>query len=329
MRKKYGVLGGGSWATALIKILSEKNKSINWYIRNEENISYLKNHNKNPNYLKSLVLDVNKIILSSSIEETVKNSDVIILAIPSPFLDSELKKIKSSLTGKTIFSALKGVVPESHLIVSEHLNQVYKVPFSKIGIITGPCHAEEVALEKLSYLTVACKNHDIGESMRESLDTKFIKAKLSKDSLGVEYAAMLKNIYAIVAGISHGLGYGDNFQSVLISNSLREMREFIKTIYKIKRDINDTEYLGDLLVTSYSTFSRNRTLGNMLGKGYSLKAAISEMSMISEGYYATKNAYEIGIENKINFSIINTAYDILYRNLSAKKSIKLLADKLN
>ena len=329
MRKKYGVLGGGSWATALIKILSEKNKSINWYIRNEENISYLKNHNKNPNYLKSLVLDVNKIILSSSIEETVKNSDVIILAIPSPFLDSELKKIKSSLTGKTIFSALKGVVPESHLIVSEHLNQVYKVPFSKIGIITGPCHAEEVALEKLSYLTVACKNQDIGESMRESLDTKFIKAKLSKDSLGVEYAAMLKNIYAIVAGISHGLGYGDNFQSVLISNSLREMREFIKTIYKIKRDINDTEYLGDLLVTSYSTFSRNRTLGNMLGKGYSLKAAISEMSMISEGYYATKNAYEIGIENKINFSIINTAYDILYRNLSAKKSIKLLADKLN
>ena len=329
MRKKYGVLGGGSWATALIKILSEKNKSINWYIRNEENISYLKNHNKNPNYLKSLVLDVNKIILSSSIEETVKNSDVIILAIPSPFLDSELKKIKSSLTGKTIFSALKGVVPESHLIVSEHLNQVYKVPFSKIGIITGPCHAEEVALEKLSYLTVACKNHDIGESMRESLDTKFIKAKLSKDSLGVEYAAMLKNIYAIVAGISHGLGYGDNFQSVLISNSLREMREFIKTIYKVKRDINDTEYLGDLLVTSYSTFSRNRTLGNMLGKGYSLKAAISEMSMISEGYYATKNAYEIGIENKINFSIINTAYDILYRNLSAKKSIKLLADKLN
>ena len=329
MRKKYGVLGGGSWATALIKILLEKNKSINWYIRNEENISYLKNHNKNPNYLKSLVLDINKIILSSSIEETVKNSDVIILAIPSPFLDSELKKIKSSLTGKTIFSALKGVVPESHLIVSEHLNQVYKVPFSKIGIITGPCHAEEVALEKLSYLTVACKNQDIGESMRESLDTKFIKAKLSKDSLGVEYAAMLKNIYAIVAGISHGLGYGDNFQSVLISNSLREMREFIKTIYKVKRDINDTEYLGDLLVTSYSTFSRNRTLGNMLGKGYSLKAAISEMSMISEGYYATKNAYEIGIENKINFSIINTAYDILYRNLSAKKSIKLLADKLN
>lgn len=329
MKKLYGVLGGGSWGTALVKILLEKNESINWYVRNEENLGHIKKFKRNPNYLRSLVLDTEKIKLSDSIEKVVKNSDIIILAIPSPFLDSELKKIKSSLSSKTIFSALKGVVPESHLIVSEHLNKVYNLPLSKIGIITGPCHAEEVALEKLSYLTVACKNQAIGESMRESLDTKFIKAKLSKDSVGVEYAAMLKNIYALITGISHGLGYGDNFQSVLISNSVREMKEFIKTIYKFKRDINDTEYLGDLLVTSYSTFSRNRTLGNMLGKGYSLKAAISEMSMIAEGYYATKNAYEIGIENKIEFDIINTAYDILYRNLSPKKCMKILADKLN
>lgn len=329
MKKLYGVLGGGSWGTALVKILLEKNESINWYVRNEENLEHIKKFKRNPNYLRSLVLDTEKIKLSDSIEKVVKNSDIIILAIPSPFLDSELKKIKSSLSSKTIFSALKGVVPESHLIVSEHLNKVYNLPLSKIGIITGPCHAEEVALEKLSYLTVACKNQAIGESMRESLDTKFIKAKLSKDSVGVEYAAMLKNVYALITGISHGLGYGDNFQSVLISNSVREMKEFIKTIYKFKRDINDTEYLGDLLVTSYSTFSRNRTLGNMLGKGYSLKAAISEMSMIAEGYYATKNAYEIGIENKIEFDIINTAYDILYRNLSPKKCMKILADKLN
>ena len=329
MKKKYGILGGGSWGTAIVKILLEKNSSINWYVRNEENIEYIIKHKRNPNYLSSLILNTNKIKISASIEETVKKSDVLILAIPSPFLDSELKKIKSPLSEKTIFSALKGVVPESHLIVSEHLNLAYNVPFSKIGIITGPCHAEEVALEKLSYLTIACKNQNAGESMRESLDTTFIKAKLSNDNMGIEYAAMLKNIYAIVVGISNGLGYGDNFQSVLISNSVREMKKFIKTIYSLKRDINDTEYLGDLLVTSYSSFSRNRTLGNMLGRGYSLKAAISEMSMISEGYYATKNAHKIGVENKINFNIINTAYDILYRNLSPKKSIKLLADKLN
>ena len=201
MKKLYGVLGGGSWGTALVKILLEKNESINWYVRNEENLEHIKNFKRNPNYLRSLVLDTEKIKLSDSIEKVVKNSDIIILAIPSPFLDSELKKIKSSLSSKTIFSALKGVVPESHLIVSEHLNKVYNLPLSKIGIITGPCHAEEVALEKLSYLTVACKNQAIGESMRESLDTKFIKAKLSKDSVGVEYAAMLKNVYALITGI--------------------------------------------------------------------------------------------------------------------------------
>ena len=329
MKNSYGILGGGSWGTALIKILSEKSDSINWYVRNPENVEHIKNFHRNPNYLRSVALNTKKIKVSSSIEEVVINSSVIILAIPSPFLDLELDKIKTLINKKIIFSALKGVVPESHLIVSEHLNKIYKIPLTKIGIISGPCHAEEVALEKLSYLTVGCKNTKIGESMRNSLENSYIKAKLSKDSMGVEYAAMLKNIYALVTGISHGLGYGDNFQSVLISSSVREMKDFIRTIYKVKRDINDSEYLGDLLVTSYSIFSRNRTLGNMIGKGYSLKSAISEMSMISEGYYATKNAYEIGLENKIEFNIINTAYNILYKKMSPRKCMKLLADKLN
>lgn len=329
MNKKYGVLGGGSWGTALVKILTDNKFFVNWYVRNEENAMHIKKYGKNLSYLRSVNFNKKNIYVSDSIEEITKSSDIIILAIPSPFLENELRKIKLQLKNKIIFSALKGVVPESSLIVSEHLNNYYHVPIKNIGIITGPCHAEEVALEKLSYLTVASKSKSIGKEMKVALASTYIRVKFSEDTMGVEYASMLKNIYALTAGIAHGLGYGDNFQSVLISNSLREMREFIKTIYKVKRDINDTEYLGDLLVTSYSTFSRNRTLGNMLGKGYSLKAAISEMSMISEGYYATKNAYEIGIENKINFSIINTAYDILYRNLSAKKSIKLLADKLN
>ncbi len=329
MKNSYGILGGGSWGTALVKILSENIESINWYVRNPKNVEHIQNFHRNPNYLRSVVLNTKKIKVSSSIEQVLKNSTIIILAIPSPFLDSELQKIKTLVKKKIIFTALKGVIPESHLIVSEHLNKYYNIPLSKIGIITGPCHAEEVALEKLSYLTVACKNRPMGELMRKSLETSFIKAKLSKDSTGVEYAAMLKNIYALVAGISHGLGYGDNFQSVLISNSVKEMKDFITTIYKIKRDINDSEYLGDLLVTSYSTFSRNRTLGNMIGKGYSLKSAISEMSMISEGYYATKNAYEIGLENKIEFKIINTAYNILYNKMNARKCIRLLAEKLN
>ena len=329
MNNKFAVLGGGSWGTAIVKMLLENNRVVNWYVRTEEDVQFIKNKGRNSKYLQSVVFDKSKINPSSSIRETVTNSEIIILAIPSPFLDTELKKISDLIIGKTIFSALKGVIPESHLIVSEHLNEFYKVPFSKIGIITGPCHAEEVALEKLSYLTVACKNEKNGREMANSLMSSYINVKFSKDTMGVEYAAMLKNIYAIVAGICHGLGYGDNFQSVLISNCVREMKKFVYKIYKTNRDINDSEYLGDLLVTCYSSFSRNRTLGNMIGKGYTLKAAISEMSMISEGYYATKNAYEL-IESEFNeFDIISSAYQILYKNSNPKTTIKKLTELLD
>jgi len=329
MKKTFGILGGGSWGTAIVKILSHNLTTLNWYVRSEENASYIKKFKKNPNYLRSVNLNKNNIRVSSSIEEVVKNSDILVLAIPSPFLDLELQKIKLFLNNKYIFSALKGVVPDSNLVVSEHLNSIYNIPKNKIGIITGPCHAEEVALEKLSYLTIACDDHVLGEYVRSSFETNFIRVKLSRDSIGVEYAAMLKNIYAFMAGVAHGLGYGDNFQSVLISNSVVEMNQFIRTIYKVKRDINDSEYLGDLLVTSYSTFSRNRTLGNMIGKGYSINSAIAEMSMISEGYYATKNAFEISLENKISFNIINAAHEILYKNASSKKIMRELSLKLN
>ena len=329
MRKVFGVLGGGSWGTALVKILSENCEKINWYVRNQENVDYINKFKCNPNYLSSVSLRMNKINVCSSIVDVTKKSDILVLAIPSPFLNSEIKKIENMILDKHVFSALKGVVPDSHLVVSEHLNQKYGVPLSNIGIITGPCHAEEVALEKLSYLTVANQDAQIGQFVKKSLQTKFINSKLSNDNFGVEYAAMLKNIYALVAGISNGLGYGDNFQSVLISNSVQEMKKFIKTIYKVKRNINGSEYLGDLLVTSYSSFSRNRTLGNMIGRGYSINSAISEMNMISEGYYATKNAYEIGLENKTKFKIIETAYEILYKGKSPKKCLKDLSEKLN
>lgn len=329
MKKVFGVLGGGSWGTALVKILSENCDKINWYVRNQENVDYINKFKSNSNYLNSVSLKINKINVSASIKDVTKNSEILVLAIPSPFLNSELKKIDNLIIDKHIFSALKGVVPDSHLVVSEHLNQKYGVPLSNIGIITGPCHAEEVALEKLSYLTVASQDAQIGQFVKKSLQTKFINSKFSEDSLGVEYAAMLKNIYALVAGVSNGLGYGDNFQSVLISNSVQEMKKFIKTIYKVKRDINGSEYLGDLLVTSYSSFSRNRTLGNMIGRGYTISSAISEMNMISEGYYATKNAYEIGLENKTKFKIIETAYEILYNGRNPKKCFKSLSEKLN
>ena len=329
MNNKYAVLGGGSWGTAIVKMLCENNTIVNWYVRKEEDALFIKNKGRNAKYLRSVVFDKSKINPSASIRETVNKSDIVILAIPSPFLDTELKKIKDLIKNKVLFSALKGVIPESHLIVSEHLNEFYNISFSKIGIITGPCHAEEVALEKLSYLTVACKNELKGKEMANALKSDYINVKVSKDTMGVEYAAMLKNIYAIVAGICHGLGYGDNFQSVLISNCVQEMKKFVYKIYKTNRDINDSEYLGDLLVTCYSSFSRNRTLGNMIGKGYTLKAAISEMSMISEGFYATKNAYELIGNNTNEFNIIYSAYQILYKNSNPKTIIKKLTKQLD
>mgnify|MGYP001158736210 FL=1 len=329
MNNKYAVLGGGSWGTAIVKMLCENNNIVNWYVRKDEDAQFIRNKGRNPKYLRSVVFDKSKINPSSSIREIVDRSEIIILAIPSPFLETELNKISDLIENKTLFSALKGVVPESHLIVSEHLNEFHNISFSKIGIITGPCHAEEVALEKLSYLTIACKNEIKAQEMANSLMSNYINVKVSKDTMGVEYAAMLKNVYAVVAGICHGLGYGDNFQSVLISSCVREMKKFVYKIYKTNRDINDSEYLGDLLVTCYSSFSRNRTLGNMIGKGYTLKAAISEMSMISEGYYATKNAYELTESNSDEFNIISCAYQILYKNSNPKTIIKKLTEELD
>ena len=249
MNNKYAVLGGGSWGTAIVKMLCENNNIVNWYVRKDEDAQFIRNKGRNPKYLRSVVFDKSKINPSSSIREIVDRSEIIILAIPSPFLETELNKISDLIENKTLFSALKGVVPESHLIVSEHLNEFYNISFSKIGIITGPCHAEEVALEKLSYLTIACKNEIKAQEMANSLMSNYINVKVSKDTMGVEYAAMLKNVYAVVAGICHGLGYGDNFQSVLISSCVREMKKFVYKIYKTNRDINDSEYLGDLLLS--------------------------------------------------------------------------------
>jgi glycerol-3-phosphate dehydrogenase (NAD(P)+) len=246
-------------------------------------------------------------------------------------LKDELKKLKISLSDKIIFSAIKGIVPETGLIVGEHFHEHYNVPFKNIGVITGPCHAEEVALERLSYLTIACADPEKAHLLARALESDYIKTNVSKDIIGTEYAAMLKNIYAIAAGMAHGLGYGDNFQSVLMSNAIREMKRYTKKIYDIDRNINDSAYLGDLLVTAYSTFSRNRMFGNMIGKGYTVKSAMMEMTMVAEGYYATKSAYELKskFKKKPKTPIIDAVFDILYDQRSAKKTFMELTEKLD
>ncbi|MFK5957520.1 MAG: glycerol-3-phosphate dehydrogenase [Lutibacter sp.] len=328
-KPKIAVFGGGSWATAIVKMLCENLEQVGWYMRNQNSIDYIKENEHNPNYLSSAEFNVDQLYLSSDINQMVQYADVLIFAIPSAFVKVELDKITEDFSSKIIFSAIKGIVPETGLIVGQHFHQHYKIPFENIGVITGPCHAEEVAMERLSYLTIACQNPINSKLVAKYLSSNYIKTKISDDIIGTEYAAMLKNIFAIAAGIAHGLGYGDNFQSVLMSNSIREMKRFIKKVHKMKRNINNSAYLGDLLVTGYSVFSRNRMFGNMIGKGYTVKSAMMEMSMIAEGYYASKSAYLLNKKNNAKTPIINAVYAILYENKNPKSIFKKLTELLD
>jgi len=328
---KFAVLGGGSWATAIVKMLTNNQEKIGWYMRNIDAITHIKTQKHNPNYLTSVEFKTEQLLLTSDINEAVNYADVLIFAIPSAFLVGELEKLTVSLKDKIIFSAIKGIVPESGLIVGEHFHNTYEIPFENIGVITGPCHAEEVAMERLSYLTIACADTEKAELVANNLASNYIKTSISKDIIGTEYAAMLKNIYAIAAGIAHGLGYGDNFQSVLMSNAIREMKRYTKRIHKLDRNINKSAYLGDLLVTGYSIFSRNRMFGNMIGKGYTVKSAQMEMSMIAEGYYAAKSAYNIkeNFTKKVKTPIIDAVYKVLYENKNPKKVFLDLTNQLD
>lgn len=324
------VLGGGSWATALVKILSHEADEIHWWVRNPETVSFIKQYRHNPSYLSDVTLDLEKVKPTSNLLEAIKASSIIVLAVPAAFLKSTLASItEKELSNKTIFSAIKGIVPEHNLIVGDFMQQVYKVPIQCMGVITGPCHAEEVALEKLSYLTVACPDIATSNLMAKLLTCRYIRTIVSDDIFGTEYAAVLKNIMAIASGICHGLGYGDNFQAVLISNAIREIKRFVDAVHPIERDINDSAYLGDLLVTAYSQFSRNRTFGSMIGKGYSVKSAQLEMNMIAEGYYAIACIHSINQQAKVDLPICRAVYNILYEKISAKVEMQLLCEKLN
>ena len=326
---KFAVIGGGSWATAIAKMLCVNQSEICWYMRNQSAIDHIRTERHNPNYLSSVEFDNSKLKLTTDINEAVEYADYLIFAIPSAFLNTELQKLTASLKDKVIFSAIKGIVPETFLIVGEHFHNKYDISYDNIGVITGPCHAEEVALERLSYLTIACADAQKAKVVAKNLASNYIKTKISDDIIGTEYAAMLKNIYAIAAGIAHGLGYGDNFQSVIMSNAIREMKKFIRKVHKMKRNINNSAYLGDLLVTGYSVFSRNRMFGNMIGKGYTVKSAMMEMSMVAEGYYAVKSAYKLNQEYGAKTPIIDAVYEILYEGKDAKKVFKKLTEKLD
>lgn len=327
--KKIGIIGGGSWATALVKIISS-NSQVNWWLRNPDDIEYIRKFRHNPKYLTSVEFNLGLVNLHDSLEKLILESDILILAVPSAFCHSTLNNIPQNIfSDKIFFSAVKGIIPEHNLIVGEYLHKCYNIPYENIGVITGPCHAEEVAMEKLSYLTVASGKIENAEHLAQNLKSRFIRATCSDDIYGTEYSAVLKNVIAVAGGICHGLGYGDNFLSVLVSNAIQEIERFVTAAHPINRDIKASAYLGDLLVTAYSQFSRNRMFGTMIGKGYSVKMAQLEMNMIAEGYYAVKCVHEINKSLKVHMPITEAVYNIVYEKISPSIEIKLLCDKLS
>ncbi len=328
---RISVFGGGSWATALTKLFSTNTPHVCWYMRDEEAIENIRQTKHNLNYLSDVEFDTDKLTLTTDINLAIRQSDVLVFAIPSAFLADELQPLSESLTEKVVFSAIKGIEPNSGMIVGDYFHQLHRVPKENIGVIAGPCHAEEVALERLSYLTIACADEAKAEAVAAAIRTHYVKTKISDDVVGIEYATMLKNIYALAAGIAHGLGYGDNFQAVLLSNAVREMHRYIHCIYKAERNIDGSAYLGDLLVTAYSLFSRNRMFGNMIGKGYTVKSTMAEMNMVAEGYYAVKNAYLIKQKQECpgHTPILDAVYQALYGNKRVSQVFKELTTKLD
>jgi glycerol-3-phosphate dehydrogenase (NAD(P)+) len=324
------VIGGGSWATALVKILCNNLNSVNWWMRSDGAVAHILKYRHNPNYLQSVEFDLNKINVSTDLEEIIRPADIVIIATPSAFLTRIFEHFpKALLKEKTVFSAVKGIVPEFNAIPARFIHKTFGTPYENIGIISGPCHAEEVALERLSYLTIAGQNESKVNRLAKLLACRYIKTTTSDDLFGTELSAVLKNVYALASGICAGLGYGDNFQSVLISNAIQEIENFIDEVSPIHRDVKSSAYLGDLLVTAYSKFSRNRTFGFMIGKGYSVKSAQLEMDMIAEGYYAVKCVVEINKKFQVEMPIVEAVYNILYERISPVIEMRILTDKLS
>ena len=324
--EKIAIMGGGSWATAVAKIVLEKVDHISWYMRRPEVIEDFKRLEHNPSYLTSVHFDVNRISFSSDINEVVRNCNTLIFVTPSPYLKNHLKKLKEKLHNKFVITAIKGIVPDENLICSEYFRQVFNVPDDNLAVLGGPSHAEEVALGRLTYLTIGCTDEEKAANFADLIASSYVKTKTNSDVIGIEYASVLKNVYAIASGICNGLKYGDNFQSVLVSNAVQEMSRFLNAVYPIERNVYDSVYLGDLLVTSYSNFSRNRVFGTMIGRGYSVKSAQIEMEMIAEGFYGTKCMKEINRHFHVNMPILDAVYNILYEKISPSIEIKLLTD---
>ena len=324
---KIAVMGGGSWATALAKIVMHSQPEINWYMRRSDRIEDFKRMKHNPAYMSSITFDTSRINFYDDINKVIEESDTLIFATPSPYIKEHLNKVTASLEKKYILSAIKGIVPDENMLVNDYFSTHYGVNPDNIIVIAGACHAEEIAMEHLSYLTLVCRDIKKANKLSEKVfNTPYLNSSCSRDMVGLEYVSVLKNIYAIVAGICNGLKYGDNFQAVYIPNAFDEMIRFLNVVHPVRRNITSAAYLSDLLVTSYSTFSRNRMFGKMIGEGNSVNAAKVELGMVAEGYYATKCIYEINEKYNVHMPILDALYAILYERRSPAMQIKKITE---
>lgn len=323
------MVGGGSWATALVKILSENNIHINWWLRKQTDADHIKKFGHNPSYLSDVQINTRKVKVCTKIRDAFRNSDYVILAVPAAFVSDALTSIRpADFSGKRVVSAIKGMIPGANQLVTDWVSEQYGTPTEHAAVIAGPCHAEEVALEKQSYLTIASQNAACASDVANLLRCRYVRTTPVDDIYGIEYAAVLKNVIAMACGITRGLGYGDNFQAVLVSNAMQEIRRFVDAVHARHRDLSGSAYLGDLLVTAYSPFSRNRTFGTLIGRGYTIQSAQAEMNMIAEGYYAVKSIYEINRQFSVDMPIVNAVYTILYEKAAPAGAMNMLMGML-
>lgn len=334
--KTIGIIGSGSYCTSFVKIITDPAKRysqdihINWFIRNQDTIDHILQHKHNPKYLTSVEIPVDKIQFFADIKSCIQSSEILILGVPSAFLYNTLRHCTADdFKDKKIVTLIKGVVPETNQIVADFMTHHFNIPISNVAMISGPSHAEEIAGEKLTYLTIAAPDSSLRNILESVISNDYIKTFQSDDLSGAEFASVLKNIFAVAAGIYHGLGYGDNFHAFFMTNAIKELKKFVNTVSPANRDIEDSVYLGDLLVTCYSAFSRNRMFGNYIGKGYTVKVAQSEMNMIAEGYFATKCIYEINQHYHVDLPILDAVYNILYKNAPVRKEMESLTLKLS
>lgn len=322
------VLGSGSWATAIVKIATQNHDKVYWWVRETEIVEGVRQYGRNPLFLRSCQLDTNKIEITTDIKKVISATDTIVLVIPSAFVEKSLQDLTpSDFENKIIISATKGIIPSTNQIVADYLQTQFKVELEQQAVLSGPSHAEEIAQDGMTYLTLGAHQENLAQELANRFACRFVKTRTSNDVRGIEYSAVLKNIYALVAGICKGAGYGDNFIAVLISNAAQEMQRFLNVIAKSEnRDTNNFVYLGDLLVTAYSQHSRNRTFGQMIGQGYTVKSAQLEMSMVAEGYYATDCINKTNAIVGVNMPIANFAYKILYQGAPLNKELEQLSN---